>query len=469
MSARRTWKRCVSAGVVVASLTVGASAVTAVSAGAANSTTCPLAALQKAGKPVEITMWHWMTRANETTLQKIVDGFNSSQRDVKVNLVNQVDWEATLAKYKSGLASGDLPDIVQLQETDQQQMIDTQTVLPASVCAKADKYSFSDFLPRVVSYFTVQGTQYAMPFNTSGPVLYYNKKAFTAAGLDANTPPKTLADVRTAAQKLKAGGVSAPLGLKVDPIFFEHWTAMADRLFANNGNGRKARATQATFDTPVGRQIFSWMSGMVKDGLATTNSDLGADAADDLLGIRNGTHAMAIDSSAALGTIKAVLAAGNDPNIELGVAPLPAPGTGGSKGGVFVQGGELFMVNKSSPAKQAAAWQFLKYLDQPDNITAWAIGTGYVPIRKSSAASSAMQQYWAQNPGFKVAYDQLLGGSDSIASAGSVIGDNKGVRDAVRDGENSMFLQGKDPKAALAATAQAATTAIDDYNTRIGR
>jgi ABC-type glycerol-3-phosphate transport system substrate-binding protein len=105
MSARRTWKRCVSAGVVVASLTVGASAVTAVSAGAANSTTCPLVALQKAGKPVEITMWHWMTRANETTLQKIVDGFNSSQRDVKVNLVNQVDWEATLAKYKSGLAS----------------------------------------------------------------------------------------------------------------------------------------------------------------------------------------------------------------------------------------------------------------------------------------------------------------------------------------------------------------------------
>ena len=115
---------------------------------------------------------------------------------MKVNLVNQIDYEQTFSKYKAGLSSGDLPDIVQLQETDQQQMIDTQTVLPASVCAKADKYSFSDFLPRVISYFTVQGTQYAMPFNTSGPVLYYNKKAFTAAGLDPNTPPTTLDDVR---------------------------------------------------------------------------------------------------------------------------------------------------------------------------------------------------------------------------------------------------------------------------------
>ena len=468
MSARSAWKRGVSAGVVVLSLTAGVSAVTTVPAGAANSTTCPLAALKQASKPVEITMWHWMTRANETTLQKLTDAFNASQSAVKVNLVNQVDWEATLQKYKSGLASGDLPDIVQLQETDQQQMIDTQTVLPASVCAKADKYSFSDFLPRVISYFTVAGTQYAMPFNTSGPVLYYNKKAFTAAGLDANTPPKTLDDVRAASEKLKANGVSAPLGLKVDPIFLEQWTAMANRLFANNGNGRRARATKAVFDSAVGRGIFSWMSGMVKDGLATTNSDLGNSAADDLLGIRNGSHAMAIDSSAALGTIKTILAAGNDPNIDLGVAPMPGPGAGASRGGVFVQGGELFMVNKSAPAKQAAAWQFLKYLDQPDNVTAWAIGTGYVPIRKSSAASSAMQEYWAQNPGFTVAYDQLLSGRNTVAAAGSVIGNNKGVRDAVRDGENSMFLEGKDPKSALVAAAQAATVAIEDYNARIG-
>ena len=142
----------------------------------------PAGRVEEGEKPVEITLWHWMPRANEDALQGLVDTFNSSQSDVKVNLVNQIDWEATLQKYKAGLGTGDLPDIVQLQDTDQQQMIDTQSVLPASVCAKADKYSFSDFLPRVISYFTVQGTQYAMPFNMSGPVLYYNKKAFTRRG-----------------------------------------------------------------------------------------------------------------------------------------------------------------------------------------------------------------------------------------------------------------------------------------------
>jgi sn-glycerol 3-phosphate transport system substrate-binding protein len=446
----------------------GLSAVSAPAAVAASSTKCPLNALKSASsKPVEITMWHSMTRSNEATLQQLTDKFNSSQSDVKVNLVNQIDYVQTFTKYKAGLSSGDLPDIVQLQETDQQQMIDTGTVLPASTCAKADGYSFSDFLPRVISYFTVQGTQYAMPFNTSGPVFYYNKKAFTAAGLDAEHPPTTLDEVRSAAEKLKANGVDAPLGLKTEPGYFEHWRALANQLYVNNSNGRKARATKTVYDDATGREIFSWLSGMVKDGLATTNPDLGTGTFDNLLGIQSGSHAMAFETSAALGTITSVLAAGNAPDVELGVAPMPSPGKG-PKGGVLVSGGELFMVNKSSAAKQAAAWKYLKFLDQPDSLTTWAIGTGYLPIRKASADSAAMQQYWQQNPAFKVAYDQLSTGPTNAATSGSVIGNYTGARDAVRDAENSMFLQGTDPKTALQNAGKNATSAIDDYNSKLG-
>ena len=402
--------------------------------------------MKKATKPVEITFWHSMNRALGETLTKLTDEFNSSQKDVKVNLVNQIDYQQTFQKYKAGLSSGDLPDVVQLQETEQQQMIDTQTVLPAGVCAKADKYSFADFLPRIISYFTVEGTQYAMPFNNSGPVLFYNKKAFTAAGLDPEKPPTTLDEVRSAAEKLKGNGVEAPLGLKTEPGYFEHWRAMANKLYVNNSNGRKARATKTVYNDATGREIFSWLSGMVKDGLATTNADLGTGAFDNLLGIQSGSHAMAFDTSAVLGTITSVLSAANNPDIEIGVAPLPGPS---HKGGVLVSGGSLYMVNKSAPAKQAAAWKFLKFLDEPENMTTWAIGTGYIPIRKSSANSAEMQEYWAQNPTYKVAYDQLLTGPTNPATSGSVIGQYVGARDAVRDAENSMFLNGTDPKTCL--------------------
>jgi sn-glycerol 3-phosphate transport system substrate-binding protein len=465
---QRMWKRWVGSALVAVVVTTGLSAVVAApSASAASSTKCPLSALKSAkSKPVQITLWHSMTRANETTLQQLTDKFNASQSDVKVSLVNQIDYPTTLQKYKAGLSTGDLPDIVQLQETDQQQMVDTGTVLPASVCAKADKYSFSDFLPRVISYFTIQGTQYAMPFNTSGPVLYYNKKAFTAAGLDPNSPPQTLDDVRADAVKLKADGVSAPLGLKTEPGYFEHWRGLANRLYVNNSNGRKARVTTTSYDDATGLQIYTWLSGMVKDGLATTNPDLGTGSFDNLLGIQSGTHAMAIDTSAALGTIKSVLTGPNAPNVELGVGPMPSPGP--KKGGVLVSGGELFMVNKSAPEKQAAAWEYLKFLDSTESVTTWAIGTGYMPIRKSSAASSDMQQYWQQNPEFKVAYDQLANGPTTVATSGSVIGNYTGARDAMRDAENSMFLNGTSPKTALKNASKNATGAIDDYNQKLG-
>ena len=116
----RSWKRWAGSGLAIVTLASGLSAVTAVSGAGAASATCPLSALKKATKPVEITMWHSMNRALGTTLQALTDAFNSSQSDVKVNLVNQIDYNQTFTKYKAGLASGDLPDIVQLQETDQQ-------------------------------------------------------------------------------------------------------------------------------------------------------------------------------------------------------------------------------------------------------------------------------------------------------------------------------------------------------------
>ncbi len=456
------------ASVAAAVLVVGASLVTVAGAGPAGAAdSCPLAALKKATKPVAITMWHSMPRANEETLQALTDKFNSSQSAVKVTLVNQVTYDDTFTKYKTNLANGDLPDVVQLQGTDQQQMIDTRTALPAGVCAKADKYSFSGFLPRVLSYFTVQGTVYAMPFNSSGPVLFYNKTAFDKSGLDPTKPPTTLDEVRSYAEKIKSSGASkgAPLGLKVDPGFFEHWRAMANKLYVNNSNGRKARASKAVFNDVTGRQLFAWMNGMVKDGLAETNPDSGTSQYDNLLGIGNGNHAMAIDTSASLGTINQVLASGQYPDVSLGVGPMPGPG---GTGGVLVQGGALFIVNKSDPAKQAAAWQFLKFLDTPESQATWAVGTGYLPIVKKAAALPAVKEFWTQNPGYEVAYDQLLKGVNSPATAGAVIGPYKDVIDAVRQAENSMFLQGTSPDSAVKSGATNASAAIADYNQRIG-
>jgi len=434
---------------------------------AAANAKCPLDALKKASNPVEITFWHSMPRANEATLQRLTYQYNASQSKVKVTLVNQTTYNDTLTKYVAGLSTGDLPDLVQIEDTALQQMIDTQSVLPAQACVKADKYDLSGHVKRVVDYYTVNGTLWPMPFNVSNPIFFYNKKAFTRAGLDPNKPPTTLDEVTADAKKLKDSGAisQAGFGLKTDPWYLEQWLAKAGQPYVNNGNGRKARATAVQFDTKQGLALFTWMSKMVSSGLAVTNGNEGTPQYDNLLGIGNGNLAMTIDSSATLGTISSVLSGGQYPNVELGVAPMPGPV---GKGGILVGGAALYISNKSDPAKQAAAWDFSKFLNTAQAQADWAAGTGYVPIVEAATKTPEVQGLWAKNPGYKVAYDQLVTGVNNVATSGPVIGAYKGVRDAVITAEKSMFTQGVKPKAALGAAKSNANSAMQEYNTRVG-
>lgn len=465
--ARNTATLAAAAALTVAALPAGPAA--AAVRGASGLPACPLSALARAKSPVQITFWHQFPRANEQAIQALTDQFNSSQTKVHVSLVNQTTYQDLFNKYVAGLSTGDLPDVVQIEDEGLQQMIDTHSVLPVQACATADHYSeFSDFLPRALHYYTVKGVLWAMPFNVSAPVLYFNKKAFTKAGLDPNAPPQTLDQIRTDSQKLKSTGAvgQAGFGLSNDPWFLQQWLAKTNQTFVNNGNGRSARATKVTLNNATGQAAFAWMADMVRSGLAVENDYLNPNTAiNNLLGIGNGNLAMTIDTSAALGTITQVLSGGQYPNVELGVGPIPSPpGTGGFR----IGGAGLYISSKSSPEKQAAAWTYLKYIDSAASQAQFAAATGYIPNRKGAAALPAVQDVWAKNPGYKVAYDELLNGADNVASSGPVFGDYLGVRSAITDAEGTMFTGGTKPSAALAAAISKANGALASYNSRVG-
>src|SRR5712691_10183328 len=126
--------------------------------------------------------------------------------------VNQTGYDDTFTKFKAGLGSGDLPDLVQLQDTSLQLMIDSRAVLPAQACVDAEKYDLSDHIARVIDYYTVKNVLWPMPFNVSNLVLLYNKQAFTRAGLDPEKAPGTFDEVRAASEKIVASG-AAKVGL----------------------------------------------------------------------------------------------------------------------------------------------------------------------------------------------------------------------------------------------------------------
>jgi sn-glycerol 3-phosphate transport system substrate-binding protein len=428
--------------------------------------TCPVGAAKKAkNKPVQLTLWHAMNDVRETTLQKLTDQFNTSQNDVKVTLVNQVSYETLFDKYKAGLDGGQLPDLAQFEDTSLQSAIDSQSVLPVQACVKADKYSLKDFIPRTIDYWTVKDSLIAMPFNVSNPLFYYNKQAFQKAGLDPEKPPSTLDEVKRAAQKLVDAGVTTKgYSIKLDPWYLEQWLAKAGKPYVNHGNGRNSRATASLLDNKTGVEVFSWLKDMVDSGLAV-NTGKPEGNIDNLFAIGNGNAAMTIDSSASLGGIIDTLSSGQFPNVTIGVAPMPAPA---GKGGVSVGGAALYIMKNIPKEKQDAAWQYIKYLVAPEQQATWAAATGYVPIRKSATELPTIQELWSEKPFFKVAYDQLITGVDNVATAGPVIGPYQEIRDAVIDELTAMLTQDKAAKAAVKTAADQGTTAMEEYNTRVG-
>jgi sn-glycerol 3-phosphate transport system substrate-binding protein len=423
---------------------------------------CPVGAIAKSGKkPVEITFWHSMTSNNLETLTALSNRFNSSQDEVRVKLVNQTSYEDTLTKYRAALGGGQLPDLVQIQDVDARLVVDSQSILPAAACIEATKFDIEDVPDRIVSYYTLDNVLQAIPFSTSNPILYFNKKAFAKAGLDPAKPPTTLAELRAAAEKIKAAGYPFGLSLKQDAWYPEEWLAMSGELYADQGNGRDGRATKVLFDGAAGQEIVQWMSGMAKDGLAQLTDP---NNFDNLLSLGSDVAGMTMDTSAALGTIVAVLGSGQYPNVDLGAALLPGPkGTGST-----VQAGSAnYIVNKSTPEKQEAAWKFASWLTLPEQTAEWSKGTGYIPVREAAVEQPVIKDLWAQQPFFRLAYDQITKGEDTDATAGPMIGDMEKVRDYVENALNAIF-KGGDPVAIWKKAAADATAAIQDYESRIG-
>jgi sn-glycerol 3-phosphate transport system substrate-binding protein len=453
----------VTAGAGAAATSVGVA--TAPAAGAATKLpTCNLKSLASHKGVVDITFWNSMVRANGTTLAAITNSFNSSQSKVHVTLVAQASYDDTWQKYEAGLTNGQLPAAVQLEDQRTQEAIDTQSFLPVQSCMNAAKYSTSDYLTRPLDYWKVNGVQEALPFAVSAPILYYNQLAFTKAGLNPSDPPATLPAMLADAKALKASGSGT--GLVLDPWHLETWLATANQLFVNNSNGRTKRATKGVFVTSTAKQIFTDLDNLVKSGDAVTNPSSGPDEYDNLLGIGSGKYGMTIDTSAALGTITELLDSGQYPNVKVGIGAFPTLSSS-IRGGIEPGGSGVYISDKVPAIEQAAAWEYLSYLCNTQSQATWAAGTGYIPVRRSSAKTATVTHLWATDPGYKVAYNEINGGVSSAATSGSVIGPYADVRTDILTAEEAMFTQGVSPAKTLANAEAAVNATISNYNSRL--
>jgi sn-glycerol 3-phosphate transport system substrate-binding protein len=423
------------------------------------------------GRTVEITIWHDNVAATLDAIEGLVRRFNSSQSEVKVKLAFQGNDAEEMAKIVASLSGGDLPNIIQESEPFTQRLIDSGAFVPIQEFVDRDNYDLSDLNEKAVEYFTVDGTLWAMPFGVVFPMLYYNKNVFRDVGLDPESPPKDLEEVREFSEKMlqrDSHGNVTRTGLAIDITgwLLEFTLDEHGDLYADNENGRAGRATKVLFNGQTGQALFQWWHDMVKDDLAI-NVGRNPAYADTYLTLGAGRVGMATGHSSALRSVVDALEGGlAQTKVDLGVAHLPGvPGGTGLDG---IGGRELWIVKSHPQEEQEAAWKFIKWLMEPEQQAEWYAGSSYLPVNLKAFELPAAAEIETKYPQFKVAAELYLAAASSPELVlGALVGSYLDIVDIVMRAVEEMLIGDKDPIDAINDAAEEANEIIEEYNRRV--
>ncbi len=417
---------------------------------------------------VKIDFWHSMAGdIGGKAIPKLATDFNMSQEKCYVTPTYQGSYDDSLNKLKAGLQSKAIPAVVQLFDIGTRLMVDLKVATPVQDFIDKEKYDVSDLEPNVLAYYTVDGKQWSMPFNTSNPMLYYNKDMFKKAGLDPEKPPRTWAEFEDAAAKLTQkdanGKVTVPGATwAIYGWFFEQLLAASGAYYADNENGRAAPATKAVFNSPEGVAVLDLWKRMYDAG---TMGNLGRKTVDTRNAFMAGQTAMIIESTA---TLRGMMD-GAKGKFELGTAYLPRPNEEAyNKSGTIIGGASVWILKDRPAEEQQCAWEFIKFVSAPPQQAYWHTMSGYYPIRKAAYDEALDKEWRAKYPAFQTAIDQLHASPNNRFTQGGLIGVFPSAR-ATIEGAIEEVLAGKStPQQALDKAAASVTAAIEEYNLTMG-
>ena len=199
-----------------------------------------------------ITFWHSMGGVNGEAMDYLVNKFNEeNDKGIKVDAQYQGEYDDAINKLKSAQIGNMGADLVQIYDIGTRFMIDSGWVIPMQELIDADGWDASSLEPNIAAYYTVDNKLYSMPFNSSTPILYYNKDMFEKAGI--TNVPESLPEIGEISEDLmQKGGAGEPISLSIYGWFFEQFTGKQGAAYVDNGNGRTGAATAVEFDK-IGR------------------------------------------------------------------------------------------------------------------------------------------------------------------------------------------------------------------------
>jgi sn-glycerol 3-phosphate transport system substrate-binding protein len=372
-------------------------------------------------------------------MANIAKRFNDEQSDIEVVAVYTGSYDETKIKAQAAMQAGKPPAVALvsanfvLEFKLNDQIVPLDPFLAAEGTTK-DAY-LADFWPALHANATVDGELYAIPYQNSTPLLYYNADLFTAAGLDPEKPPQNwaqLVDYGVKLTKKDSGATRWGLMLPSEYDYLGWITgafAMANGgLYSNAAYGGEvyydAPSTLGAlrfFDDAVHKHRF--MPEGVTDQKAVSSSFFAGNAA------------MVILSTGTLSFVR------ENAKFAYKVAFVP----GNLRNAVPIGGGSLVTFKGLPEDQRKAAWTFMTWLTTPQQLASWSRFTGYFAPRKSAYELPEMKAFTAQNPDALIALDQLQRyGQPWFATFNTVA-----VRKAMEDEVQAVLSGKKKPEAAV--------------------
>nr|WP_317428211.1 ABC transporter substrate-binding protein [uncultured Blautia sp.] len=403
----------------------------------------------------EISFWHSMGGVNGQAIDALVEKFNTeNELGITVNAQYQGEYDDSLNKLKSAQIGNMGADLVQVYEIGSRFMIESGWIIPMQEMIDADGYDMSSIEPNLAAYYTIDDKLYSMPFNSSTPIMYYNKDMFEKAGI-TEVPDSLEAIEEVGEQLLNKGGAGEVISLGIYGWFFEQFMGKQGLDYANNENGRKEAATAVAFDENGGAAniLTAWKS-LYDKGYAP-NVGKGGDAG--LADFSAGKSAITLGSTASL---KQILQDVNG-KFEVGTAYFPKVKSS-DEGGVSIGGASLWALNNNDPKKARATWEFIKFLVSSESQAYWNAQTGYFPVTTDAHEEQVFKDNIAKYPQFQTAIDQLHDSSPEYV--GALLSVFPEARATVESQIESLLNGDQNVDETVSNMADAINKSIEEYN-----
>lgn len=394
---------------------------------------------------IELTLWHGINPPpNRDVFQTLTDKFNQTHPHIQVKPIYIGQPDQQMPKILTAIVGNAPPDLLWNVPTIGGKLAELNAIQPLEEWLDKSPRK-AEIYPALFESMELDGHIWSVPLATNNAAIFYRPSLFKAAGIEQ--VPQNWAQLKQVARSLtkdtNGDGRPDQHGIVLS-LGKGEWTVFTWLPFMFSAGGELFAASPQTsvpqIDNPGALAALELWSDLLTEGSAILSAPERGYELDKFIA---GKVAMQITGPWTLAQLQ-------QSAIDYAVMPIPA-----LKRPAAVVGGENLFLMKTSPEREKAALEFLEYVLGEEFQTAWALGTGYLPINLKSRQSKAYQSFVEKNPVLRVFLEQM----NSARSRPIISGYSRLSENAGRAIEATLL--GQNPQDALKEAQERLTLTLD--------